>query len=76
LPARRLLARALAAEPEGNSWLNVLKTLTCSRLIDPGSEWCLHRLQRDNQGETGIASFKNVPEPKSFASLGMFPGLS
>jgi hypothetical protein len=25
------------------SWLNVLKTLTCYRLIDPGSEWRLHR---------------------------------
>jgi hypothetical protein len=25
-------------------WLNVLKTLVCYRLIDPGSEWKLHRL--------------------------------
>ncbi|MDJ0871464.1 MAG: IS1634 family transposase [Gammaproteobacteria bacterium] len=24
-------------------WLNVLKTLVCYRLIDPGSEWRLHR---------------------------------
>jgi hypothetical protein len=28
---------------EGTSWLNVLKTLVCYRLIDPGSEWRLHR---------------------------------
>ena len=28
---------------KGTSWLNVLKTLTCYRLIDPGSEWRLHR---------------------------------
>lgn len=29
---------------EGTSWLNVLKTLVAYRLIDPGSEWRLHRL--------------------------------
>jgi transposase len=28
---------------EGTRWLNVLKTLTSYRLIDPGSEWRLHR---------------------------------
>jgi Transposase DDE domain len=28
---------------EGTDWLNVLKTLVCYRLIDPGSEWRLHR---------------------------------
>jgi transposase len=28
---------------KGTSWLNVLKTLACYRLIDPGSEWRLHR---------------------------------
>jgi len=28
---------------KGTSWLNVLKTLVCYRLIDPGSEWRLHR---------------------------------
>lgn len=29
---------------KGTRWLNVLKTLTAYRLIDPGSEWRLHRL--------------------------------
>jgi transposase len=29
---------------EGTRWLNVLKTLVTYRLIDPGSEWRLHRL--------------------------------
>jgi len=29
---------------EGTRWENVLKTLVCYRLIDPGSEWRLHRL--------------------------------
>jgi transposase len=28
---------------KGTSWINVLKTLVCYRLIDPGSEWRLHR---------------------------------
>ena len=28
---------------KGTSWLNVLKTLTAYRLVDPGSEWRLHR---------------------------------
>jgi transposase len=28
---------------EGTSWLNLLKVLTAYRLIDPGSEWRLHR---------------------------------
>ncbi len=33
----------LQASRKGTKWLNVLKTLTCYRLIDPGSEWRLHR---------------------------------
>jgi len=32
---------------EGTRWLNVLKTLVCYRLIDPGSEWRLHRVWFD-----------------------------
>lgn len=28
---------------KGTGWLNVLKTLTSYRLLDPGSEWRLHR---------------------------------
>ena len=33
----------LPASREGTRWLNVFKTLVCYRLIDPGSEWRLHR---------------------------------
>ena len=33
----------LGVSRKGTRWLNVLKTLTCFRLIDPGSEWRLHR---------------------------------
>ena len=33
----------LAASREGTPWLEVLQTLVAYRLIDPGSEWRLHR---------------------------------
>lgn len=32
---------------EGTRWRHVLQTLVCYRLIDPGSEWRLHRLWFD-----------------------------
>jgi transposase len=32
---------------EGTCWQHVLETLVCYRLIDPGSEWRLHRLWFD-----------------------------
>ena len=32
---------------EGTSWQHILQTLVCYRLIDPGSEWRLHRLWFD-----------------------------
>ena len=40
---RRLQAPRLPPSLKGTRWLNVLKTLVCYRLIDPGSEWRLHR---------------------------------
>ncbi len=33
----------LPASRKGTRWLNVLKTLVAYRLLDPGSEWRLHR---------------------------------
>ncbi len=36
-------ASRLPASREGTRWLNVLTTLVIYRLIDPGSEWRLHR---------------------------------
>jgi len=36
-------APRLEPSRKGTNWLNVLKTLVCYRLIDPGSEWRLHR---------------------------------
>jgi transposase len=35
---------------EGTPWLKVLKTLVVYRLIDPGSEWRLHRQWFDSSG--------------------------
>ena len=39
----RFWAARLAASREGTSWQHILQTLVCYRLIDPGSEWRLHR---------------------------------
>ena len=33
----------LPASREGTNWKNILQTLTIYRLLDPGSEWRLHR---------------------------------
>jgi hypothetical protein len=35
---------------KGTRWLNVLKTLVCYRLLDPGSEWRLHRHWYEHSG--------------------------
>jgi transposase len=37
-------AQRLPDSREGTSWRHILQTLCCYRLIDPGSEWRLHRL--------------------------------
>lgn len=39
----RFWSAPLAASRKGTGWLHVLKTLVCYRLLDPGSEWRLHR---------------------------------
>jgi transposase len=43
LPFDEFWAPRLPPSREGTRWLNVLKTLVCYRLLDPGSEWRLHR---------------------------------
>jgi Transposase DDE domain len=40
----RFWAARLPDSREGTSWGHILQTLVCYRLIDPGSEWRLHRL--------------------------------
>jgi len=39
----RFFAPRLPDSREGTSWQHILQTLVCYRLIDPGSEWRLHR---------------------------------
>ena len=39
----RFFAPLLANSREGTNWQHILQTLVCYRLIDPGSEWRLHR---------------------------------
>jgi transposase len=39
----RFWAPRLPNSREGTSWQHILQTLVCYRLIDPGSEWRLHR---------------------------------
>jgi transposase len=40
----RFWAGRLPDSREGTCWRQILQTLVCYRLIDPGSEWRLHRL--------------------------------
>jgi hypothetical protein len=49
----------LPASREGTRWLEVLKTLVAYRLIDPGSEWRLHRqwYERSTMGDLLGADF-------------------
>jgi hypothetical protein len=39
----RFFSPLLPDSREGTSWRHILQTLVCYRLIDPGSEWRLHR---------------------------------
>jgi hypothetical protein len=39
----RFFAPLLPPSREGTNWEHILRTLVCYRLIDPGSEWRLHR---------------------------------
>jgi transposase len=40
----RFWAQRLCDSRQGTCWRDILQTLVCYRLIDPGSEWRLHRL--------------------------------
>jgi len=59
-------APRLAESRKGTDWLNVLKTLVSYRLLDPGSEWRLHRdwfknsAMADLLGEDSSVAAKNT----------------
>jgi transposase len=62
----RFFAARLPDSREGTCWRHILQTLVCYRLIDPGSEWRLHRLwfeqsaMRDLLGEDFALVEKNA----------------
>jgi hypothetical protein len=43
LGVHRFFADCLPDLREGTCWQHILQTLVCYRLIEPGSEWRLHR---------------------------------
>lgn len=48
LELNQFWAARLPDSREGSCWRHILQTLICYRLIDPGSEWRLHRLWFEN----------------------------
>jgi hypothetical protein len=61
----------LAPSRKGTRWLNVFKTLVCYRLIDPGSEWRLHRqwYEQSAMGELLGEDFGLVQSDKLYRCL-------
>jgi hypothetical protein len=61
----------LGVSRQGTRWLNVLKTLVCFRLIDPGSEWRLHRqwFERSAMGDLLNEDFALVQKDKLYRCL-------
>jgi len=47
--------RRLRRSREGTNWCDILQTLVCYRLIDPGSEWRLHRQWFEQSAMGGLA---------------------
>ena len=69
---RSFWAAKLPPSREGTRWLNILKILVCYRLIQPGSEWRLHR---EWYGKSAIADLLGeeadvVPYQKSLSMSG------
>jgi hypothetical protein len=75
----RFWAGRLPASREGTRWDHVLATLVRHRLIDPGSEWRLHRLwfARSAMGDILGEDFRLVEQvcglaPADFTTLARF----
>jgi Transposase DDE domain len=56
---------------EGTCWRHILETLVCYRLIDPGSEWRLHRLwfERSAMGDLLGADYSLVEKNALYRCL-------
>jgi hypothetical protein len=67
----RFWAERLPASREGTRWDHVLATLVCYRLIDPGSEWRLHRLWFERSAMADIlgADFRLVEKNALYRCL-------
>jgi hypothetical protein len=65
----------LPASREGTRWLDVLKTLVAYRLIDPGSEWRLHRqwYERTAMGDLLGADFALAHKDNLYRCLDKLP---
>lgn len=61
----------LPVSRQGTRWLNVFKTLVCYRLLDPGSEWRLHRqwYERSAMGDLMGEDFGLVQIDKLYRCL-------
>ena len=67
----RFWGARLRPSRKGTRWLNILKTLVCYHLIDPGSEWRLHRHWYDNSamGDLLGEDFALAQSSKLYRSL-------
>lgn len=63
--------QCLPVSRKGTRWLNVFKTLVCYRLIDPGSEWRLHRHWYDHSAMADLLGedFALVQKDKLYRCL-------
>ena len=61
----------LVPSRQGTRWLNIFKTLVCYQLIDPGSEWRLHRqwFERSAMGDLLGEDFALVQKDKLYRCL-------
>ena len=64
----------LPASRQGTRWLDVLKTQVCYQLIEPGSEWRLHRHWYEHSAMADLLGGPRVPSTY-FESDAPFDGL-
>jgi len=68
----RFWSARLRDSRQGKQWRHILQTLVCYRLIDPGSEWRLHRLwfeQRRDGGSAGAPIMRWVEKNALYRCL-------
>jgi transposase len=64
-------SQRLSPSRQGTRWLSIFKTLVCYQLIDPGSEWRLHRqwYERSAMGDLLGEDFSLVQKDKLYRCL-------